>query len=388
MTQFFNTLIIGNGLIGSAATRFLSEFERNVAVIGPEEPADWATYGGPFASHYDQRRLTQLTDRSRLWVDVTRMAIADYRPLKERTGIDFYDPVGKLIIRRPEDAARMIKLAAETGIPLTVFEAGDRSWRNRFPEYDASAEYTVLYEPPPAGMINPLAMRQAQLTVARENRASILPGFVVDVHEHADRVDIKTKNKELVQAKKVLITTGPFTNLYNLLPQPLELTTKTEVVVLGEVSAADAERLKTLPTLSYTLEDPEIEELYMTPPVIYPDGKFYVKLGANSIYDQFNLPLPELIAWFQNGNSDQLLPALSRALRNIMPSTEFLSFRTKRCAITRTPSGHPIIDQVSDRVFVAVGGNGGSAKCAGGWGELAAGLVHDGRWPADLSRNG
>ena len=331
MIKSYHTIIIGNGLIGSAATRFLSELRGDVAVIGPEEPADWATFDGPFASHYDQRRLTQLTDRSKRWVDVTRMAMADYRPLEARTGISFYDPIGKLIIRRPAEAERMIKLAAETDIPLTVYEAGDRRWRDRFPAFDASAEYVVLYEPPPAGMLNPRAMRQAQLTVARSNGATTLPGFVVDVQEREDGVDITTKDGGRFQAQNVLITTGPYTNHYNLLPRPLDLTTKTEVVVLGEVSPADAARLKALPTLSYTLEDREIEELYMTPPVVYPDGKYYVKIGANSIYDRFDLPLTELTTWFQSGNSDQLLPALSKALQNLMPAPTFS--RLKQSAV-------------------------------------------------------
>lgn len=47
--------------------------------------------------------------------------------------------------------------------------------------------------------------------------------------------------------------------------------------------------------------------------------------------------------------------------------------------------GNPIISQVADGVFIATGGNGG-AKGSDAWGELAAGLVHDGRWPADLPR--
>ena len=55
-------------------------------------------------------------------------------------------------------------------------------------------------------------------------------------------------------------------------------------------------------------------------------------------------------------------------------------------AITRTPSKYPMIDQLTDRISIAAGGNGSSAKCADAWGKLAAGLIHDGRWREGIPR--
>jgi glycine/D-amino acid oxidase-like deaminating enzyme len=70
----------------------------------------------------------------------------------------------------------------------------------------------------------------------------------------------------------------------------------------------------------------------------------------------------------------------------MLPQVNFLSFETRRCIITRTPSKYPMIDQLSERLFVATGGNGSSAKCADTWGRLAAGLVHNGRWLQNIPR--
>jgi glycine/D-amino acid oxidase-like deaminating enzyme len=53
----FETIVIGNGLFGSAATHYLSDISQNVAVIRVAEPADQTTHDGVFASHYDQRQL-------------------------------------------------------------------------------------------------------------------------------------------------------------------------------------------------------------------------------------------------------------------------------------------------------------------------------------------
>ena len=77
---------------------------------------------------------------------------------------------------------------------------------------------------------------------------------------------------------------------------------------------------------------------------------------------------------------------MRRALTEIMPTTNFLSFQTKRCIITRTASTYPMIDQVAEGLFVAVGGNGGSAQCAGEWGKISAELIHSNHWSSIIPR--
>ena len=94
MMTDFETIVVGNGLIGSAAARYLSELGEDVALIGQAEPTDETTHDGVFASHYDQRRLTHVAGRSGYWPTVKRNAIADYRALEAQSGIAFYDPVG------------------------------------------------------------------------------------------------------------------------------------------------------------------------------------------------------------------------------------------------------------------------------------------------------
>ena len=47
----FDYLVVGKGLFGSAAIRHLSLMSDNVAIIGPDEPADPDAHTGVFASH-------------------------------------------------------------------------------------------------------------------------------------------------------------------------------------------------------------------------------------------------------------------------------------------------------------------------------------------------
>ena len=53
----FDVLVIGKGLMGSAAARYLREFGADTAVLGPDEPQKLQTHDGVFASHYDQGRI-------------------------------------------------------------------------------------------------------------------------------------------------------------------------------------------------------------------------------------------------------------------------------------------------------------------------------------------
>ena len=388
MTEF-ETIVVGNGLIGSAAGRYLSQLGEHVAIIGQAEPTDDTTHDGVFASHYDQRRLTHVTGRGGPWTIVKRNAVADYRALEAQSGMAFYDPVGFIMTlpaqmrERPNSPHQT---AIQHGIPHRFYLAGDRSWCDKFPDYTFPDSHAILYEPDPAGTIDPRAMRQAQNVVAKANGATIINALVTNIRKQQGIITVSTLGGDSYRARKVLLATGAFTNCYDLLPRKLALIPKTEVIILGEVSESDAKHLSRLPTLNYNLDDPQIEEGYLTPAARHANGRYYVKFGANSLLDQFTDELAQIQRWFREGDSDALLPAMRRALTEIMPTTNFLSFQTKRCIITRTASTYPMIDQVAEGLFVAVGGNGGSAQCAGEWGKISAELIHSNHWSSIIPR--
>ena len=97
----FEYIVIGNGLFGSAAARYLSQESKDVAVIGPDEPKDELTHDDVYASHYDERRMVRILGRSRIRSEIGRMAMDNYRMLEEKSGIPFYEPVGGIGITRP-----------------------------------------------------------------------------------------------------------------------------------------------------------------------------------------------------------------------------------------------------------------------------------------------
>jgi sarcosine oxidase len=386
----FNYIIIGKGLIGSAAIRYLSKYSSNVAAIGPDEPLDQEKHEGVFASHYDQGRLTRLIDDDPIWSQLARRAIDNYGELEERSGIRFYNPVGLLLadIEQSQGGylSNRLEVAKALNLKYTLYEPDDRRWQETFPYLNFPATYSLFHEPAPAGYINPRSLIEAQLNIARQQGATIIPQTVSVVQKEGDWIVVKTTEGATYRAKKVLVAAGAFTNYHNLLPRPIPLKVKTETIILGRLSEAEAQRLGDMPIVVYLIDDPEIENIYMTPPIQYPDGDYYIKMGANTIADQWPTTLAEIQAWFREGDSDLCKGAMERALRSQFPDVEFLSVETKRCIVCYTPSRHATIDEVGNGIFVAAGGNGRGAKGSDTLGYLAAGLIHDGSWPNDIPR--
>ena len=60
-------VVIGCGLFGSAATRYLAEQTDGILCVGPDEPQDKRAHEGVFGSHYDEGRMTRIVDPSIEW---------------------------------------------------------------------------------------------------------------------------------------------------------------------------------------------------------------------------------------------------------------------------------------------------------------------------------
>jgi len=383
----FDVVVVGNGLFGSAAARHLVALGESVLVIGPDEPRDHTSHEGVFASHYDEGRLIRLADARPLWVPVTRRAIENYRQLAAESGIEFHHPVGALIVLpavdvEEETAASPLPLMRRNEVAHTVYSPGDRAWQVEFPQLSFPADYYVIHETAPAGHINPRRLIQAQNRVAEAGGAVIRRERVTGIETSGTTATVTTASGKM-SAEKVLVAAGAFTNFNGLLPKQLPLTIETEIVALGRLSPETGRELTATPTVKYFIDDPVLDSLYVVPPVRYPDGNYYVKMGANTTGDQVLDRLVQVQDWFRHGDSEFCRAGFDEAMRAMWPLASILSVETKRCILCRTPTGNPIIDHVGEGVFVATGGNGAGAKGSDAWGELAAGLVHDGRWPGD-----
>lgn len=383
----YDFLIIGAGLIGAAAARYLAQVSANTAVLGPAEPADVAQHEGVFGSHYDQGRITRQLDRDADWATLAQRSVARYRAIEQASGIRFYEPTGGLYVAAPGLDNRYLDGMTTTAVrlnadydPLTGPEITQRFPFLRFP-----AGCTGLWEPPPAGYINPRELVKAQLTIAQSHGAALIRETAVKLIEASDGVTVHTLAGNGYRARRVLLATGAFSNAYPLLPRPPALRIKTETVIMARLSSDEAARLQGMPTVIYPIDHSTISDIYMLPPIRYPDGHVYVKMGCNSDRDRNVSGLAAMRDWYIRGNSDALLPTLQAVLAEILPGLAAEAFTTHRCLIAYTVHGKPYIDAVTSRIFTAIGGNGVSAKSSVALGDVAGRLVENGRWADTLN---
>ncbi len=138
-----------------------------------------------------------------------------------------------------------------------------------------------MFETSPSGHIDPRRLIRAQLAVIERRGGIVIRDCVTELRDGPGAITIVTAGGTRLQARQVLVAAGAFTNLTRLVSRPPALILKSETVILARVSAAEAARLRALPSLLYEIDTPEVEGIYATPPLRYPDGRHYLKMGCN-----------------------------------------------------------------------------------------------------------
>jgi sarcosine oxidase len=251
----------------------------------------------------------------------------------------------------------------------------------RFPYIKAPPDCLGVWEPAPAGYFSPRRFLRAQLALA--SKAEVINDVVTGVQVEEEGVVVQTESGGRFRAEKVLVAAGVYSNNFGLLERPsgrpLSLRLKQEYVIMAALPEQEVSRLREMPPIDYRIDHPRLADLYILPPIRYPDGRFYLKMGANTILDQFIETAGQINDWYRAGSSDAMLAEMRQAVLDIFPDLMAESWHTHRCVITRTAHGRPYIDEVvPGRLYVAVGGNGQGAKAADEIGRLAARLVVEG----------
>ena len=353
--------VIGRGLIGSAAARHLSAAGKDVILIGPSEPADKRRHRGVFASHYDEGRITRKNALDPFWVEVSTASIARYRDIEAQSGIKFFSEVGALMAG-PD--AYMAKVDAAGGHGEAL---GADALRERFAYFAFPDGYRGRHEASGAGHISPRRLVSAQSEAARRNGARVLDAVVTGFKERPDHVQIVTQ-EDTLRVDQVLVAAGYLSD--QMLGRSRHLDVYARTVALFEVSMDEAERLASMPSVVYSApEDP-----YLLPPILYPDGKTYVKLGG----DPEDVVLDGEAAihdWFRSGGNADVRDRLEAMIRDLMPDLAIENITMDACVTSWTHDRKPNIERLSDRVSVCTGGNGAGAKCSDELGRRGAVLA-------------
>ena len=370
--------VVGRGLIGAGAARHLALMGHKVVLIGPDEPVDKSTHQGVFASHYDEGRITRSLDADGFWADVSRASIARYAEIESASGVRFYHGCGAVLAGAggSEWMARVGEVRDSRRIASRYMLGADL--RGTFPYLRLPDDMAGYYEAQDAGYINPRRLVRAQGIAFGRAGGSVVSATVQSLSENGQGVVLRTDQGDM-EADRVLVAAGGFSNA--LLDNAVPLTVYARTVALIEVGAAEAARLAGMPSLVLRLSggrDP-----YLLPPIRYPDGKTYLKIGGDPVDEV--VQGQEVGDWFRSGGKTEVGAYLTEIIREILPGLESLSTCTDACVTVFSPGDRPVIEQLSDRISVATAGCGRGAKCSDELGRMAAqtvlGTATTNTWP-------
>ena len=378
MVRHFDFVVVGRGMMGAAAARHLSKTGASVALVGRGEPADWQNHDGVFSSHYDSGRITRTIDSNPDWALLANRSIARYREIEAESGIDFYGETGCLIsgpagsgfVSSVEGVAKRFALDAP------VLDRADL--RERFPWFALPETSAGVFEAKGAGYIDPRKLVAAQVVcMERAGGVSILDD-AVSVTDAGDRASVALKSGETVSGGRVVVATGGFSRAPGLLPRVPSLVIKARTVVLAQLTPEQAEAYRNMPSWIDESGEPT-DHFYFLPPVVYPDGHSYLKIGG----DPTEIEIGEEAAirdWFRGEGGPEATAHLKRLLFQSVPDLDPVHVVSVPCVTTYTEHGYPYAGFVgSERIALLTGGNGAAAKSSDEIGRIGADLVIRGR---------
>lgn len=378
----YDLIVVGAGMFGSACARHAAEGGARVALIGPPEPE--GAWDGPFGSHYDEGRITRRLDPDPDWALIADRALGRYGDLQRRSGHAFHQRCGVLIIG-PEipDNSHFGEIITNTRatcakLGLEVQELDRPALQDRFAQFDYEEGFVGLFEAGDAGVINPRTMVAAQMALVRQAGADVIAQPAQAIHEIPGGQRVTCADGHTLSAPKVVVAAGAYSQISGLVPD-MKSTVIRRTVTLFEIGPQEAERLANTPSLVFAPRNRDCEP-YLLPPLIYPDGKLWLKIGGEPGLPTLDSEA-EAREWFLAGGSRETMEFQTRMIEGLMPGLRYESRRTLACAYTKTKTVRPIVTEVAPGLVACFGGNGFGAKGSDEIGRIGACLALDGAIP-------
>ena len=380
-----DTLVVGAGPVGASAARHLSldPAAGSVAVVGPAEPADPHTHDGIHGAWHDEARLTRVIAGDEVWAHLARASIDRYADIRDQGGHEFHRRGSLLyVFDAAADLERFRSVGQRAGATFTEVDVAAPG----LPSVRLPGHVRALLETGDAGIINPRLLVLNQLRAAESNGATVMRDVVQALVPVPDGVEAVLGGGRRLRCRRAVVGAGAYVNAFELLPVPVPVASVGITAHFFEVAEALLPQLADMPGMLW-LDDPAGGSfVYSLPPVRYPDGKWWVKVGGH--LDSGPLDGRDAIdRWHRTDGGNMEAEAVQRWVAGRVPALAGTGAHSVGCVITETTSNMPIITATHDgRVVVATGCSGAAAKSCDEIGRIAAVLATHREWDSPLDR--
>lgn len=392
MANHYDITVIGAGCMGSACARHLTECcQGKICLIGPDEPTLPRHESGRsvFAAYYDQGRITRRLDPDPVWSKIAHRSILRYRNIQQMTDVQYYSQVGSLIIGPGDDTIwNSIENCAQ-GLQYEYHKLNVQELKRQFPYFDLPANYIGFHEASSAGYISPRGQVEAEIKAATGSGCDLIRDIVnrVDRNEEGKFV-ITTESNITIKSRKIVVATGAFTLFKDIIPtdirQKLDITCGTQTVVKFEVAPDDLNHFSGMPCILHRNSSKPNGNWYLLPPILYPNGKYYLKIGHSKDFIHQIATYEGVLDWFHGNGNPEAKNVLVDIVKKFLPSFKPISIESDCCAYTLTPHNHVMIGNITDDMVLLTGGNGHAAKSADELGKIGALAILNKKWNYDI----
>ena len=382
--------------MGSAAAKWVAQMsEGKVALVGVQEPEN-REHGEIFGAWHDKGRITWMLDTNDCWRLLGEKSLSRYRYIEESSGVSFYQEVGFLSLvdedfNEKEDLENTVEILRQSSYNCDFLDSSNAA--RKFPYLNISEGKFGYHQQDYSGYINPREMVKAQKVIAASNGCEMLQEAVKDITKEDDKYCLLLSSGETIKSEKVVLAIGAYLNISKLLnnffKEEVNLTLATQTVAYLKVPEEEAMRLMKMPSMETTYIKGALDGTYILPPIRYPDGKFYLKLGHHDNFEGVVETGEDVLDWYRRGTGvEEAVTELADFLQDLIPNLIVDAVSSGCCITSNTVSKDaPYIEEVQQGLYVVAGGCGYGAKSCDEIGRITAVLVVEGRWDSDIEQH-
>lgn len=381
----YDVIVVGAGMMGSATAKYLAAEGLDTLLVGPTEGDGSGIHG----SHHDEARITRYSGPDLIWSHLASASLRQYPEIERQSGLTFHSPCGHLRCDLPEShpgsqLSSVRDVTRELGIE--ALEMGGEEVRLRLPYLRFGESNVFTYEGKPSGIINPRVLVRAQQEIGTQRGLRVVRDVVEKIQPDNGGFSVISRQSKF-ECEKVVVAAGSYAALMSLLRETPVLNVRPETVLLVEVSAELQAEFSEMPGIIWNFDHhPDLPYAYILPPVLYPDGRHYIKIGADHDKDVSVTSVEACDSFMSGDGSKRTASALHELLLELIPSLNGAPMRSKPCLLTYTSHGNPYIDEIMPGWFVTAGGCGKAAKSSDQIGLLASCMVLGESWPEPFQR--